>query len=233
MKRILSVASLCLVALAPALAHSGERNLNSSLRGDYAFSGEASCLGTRADDALSDFHAHNPGAYITTFAVEGVLRFNGDGTGTTVKGRAITINHNTNRDQGGNFLSLGTAMVSTFNGDFNYSVAHDRSIRIEREPLAITTIVGPTANTPDASTIWKGIKFDGHVSQDFKTLSIATAASDSNPPGLVLEYGYRTGAAEPYQTRACHRARTLVKISGGDKHDKHDEQLSVYPFSRR
>ena len=226
MKRMFSVASVCLVALAPALANAGGRNLNNALHGDYAFSGEAVCLGTHGNDALSDFHAHNPGAYVVSFAVEGVLRFNGDGTGSTVKGRAISINHNTNRDVNGNFLSLGTAFVSTFQGDFTYDVAPDHSIRIERKPLAVTTIVGPNAGE---STIWKGIKFDGHVAQDFKALSIATAESDSNPPGLVLEYGFRPGEATPYQTRGCHRARTLVKISGGEARDS---RLSAYPFSR-
>ena len=226
MKRVLSLASMCLVALAPMLAQSGERNLNRSLRGDFAFSGEAVCLGSQANDGFADFHAHNPGAYVASFAVEGILRFNGDGTGTTVKGRAITINHNTNRDASGNFLSLGTAFISTFNGDFSYNVAPDHSIRIERQPVTITQVIGP--NVGDSS-IWKGIKFDGHVSEDFKALSIATAESDLNPPGLVLEYGYRPGEATPFQARACHRARTLVKIGGGDARDT---GLSIYPFGR-
>ena len=226
MKRMLSVASICLVGLAPILAHSGERNLNHSLRGDFAFSGEATCLGSHANDGFVDFHAHNPGSYIASFAVEGVLRFNGDGTGTTVKGRAITINHNVNRDANGSFLSQGTAFVSTFKGDFTYSVAPDHSIRIERQPLAITQEVGPNAGQ---ISIWKGIKFDGHVSEDFKMLSIATAESDSNPPGLVLEYGYLPDGVTLDQTRACHRARTLVKIRGSDVRDS---RLSVYPFGK-
>ncbi len=226
MKRMLCVASMCLVALAPVLAHSGERNLNRSLRGDFAFSGEAVCLGSRANNAFADFHAHNPGSYIASYAVEGVLRFNGDGTGTTVKGRAITINHNANRDANGNFLSLGTALVSTFKGDFTYDVAPDRSIRVERQPLVITQTVGPNAGQ---STIWKGIKFDGHVSEDFKMLSVATAESDSNPAGLVLEYGYLPDGVTLEQTRACHRARTLVKIGGGGGRDA---RLSAYPFGR-
>lgn len=221
MKRMMSAATLCLVALSPALAGAAERNLNSSLRGDYAFSGEAFCL--TSPNGFSQFKARPPSS-IVTFTVEGVRRYNGDGTGTILKSRTVAINPN--EDNSGQ----GPVTVSEFYGTFKYTVAPDHSIHIEQDPLTTTTILGPSANTTNATEIWEGVSLDGHVSEDFKTITAATPGPTPAHPGLALEFGHNPNVANsPRVTRACHRSRIMVKIGGGEARD---DRLSANPFLR-
>lgn len=225
MKRGISLVAPLLALLLPVAANAGQDNLNEAVRGDYAFSGEAICLGTHAaPGTLGTFHAPNPGALIVSYTVSGVLHFNGDGTGSTVSGRSVSINHNVNRDPNGNFVSLGTAGAQTFVGDFTYTVAPDHSIHVERGPLAVTGIIGPNANSPGAIEVWKGIKFEGHVSQDFQTIVVGTPLNADNT--MVVEIGYKGDGTTYDQARICHRSRTFIKL-GGD-----NSRLSANPFSR-
>jgi len=63
---------------------------NQLLNGDYAFTGEASCLvsntGFNTDLMPQD------GRFVVSFSVHGVRTFNGDGTGT-LQGRSVGVTH--------------------------------------------------------------------------------------------------------------------------------------------
>ena len=61
---------------------------NQLLNGDYAFTGEASCLVSNAgfDGNLTPLD----GRFVISFSVQGVRTFNGDGTGT-VQGRTVSF----------------------------------------------------------------------------------------------------------------------------------------------
>lgn len=216
MKRTMSITTLCLASLLPALGHAAEGNLNSSVRGDYAFTGDAACIGS--PNGFNGFHPAPP-AYMASFSVEGVRRFNGDGTGTILSGRVVGFGMGQNPSTGN--LGIGAATVSTFTGAFTYRVALDRTIHIDQGPLTSVQIVGPDANTQRATEIWRGIQIDGHVSQDFKTISTATAAPDPGNSQGLLEFGSNAGAApgQPPEVRACHRSRVMVRINSGPGRD--------------
>jgi hypothetical protein len=218
MKRMICAASLCLLALSPALAGAAEGNLNSSLHGDYAFSGEAFCL--TSPNGFSNFRALPPSSIIT-FTVQGVRHFNGDGTGTILKSRSVSINPDENNS------GQGPVSVSEFYGTFKYTVAPDHSIHVEQDPLTTTVILGPN---PGASEIWTDINFDGYVSEDFKTITAATPGPTPAHPGLAIEFGHNPNVANsPTMKRACHRSRIMVKIGGGEARD---HRLSANPFLR-
>ncbi len=210
MKRMMSTIVLCLASSLPLIANADGSNLNSSLRGDYAFSGDASCVTSQSSQGISAFFAINP-SYANSFSVEGVLLFNGDGTGT-VSGRDITISN------GNNGAGIGPVIMGTFTADLTYTVAPDHSIHIDHGPFTTVQTVGPN---PGITEVWIGFSMDGHVSQHFNTLTIATAAPNPLQPALTLEYGHYTinptGPLPPNETRACHRSRVLVKIDGGPR----------------
>src|ERR1039458_7387260 len=164
MIRKITIITLCLAALAPTTVNAQAGNLNSPLRGDYSFSGEQTCIGSGT--GFSGFDAQPP-AYSTSASVESIHRFNGDGTGTAVGGRQVSINNN-----GGNTTVLGPASVSTFSLEFTYTVALDHSIHIANGPTATTQIVGPRAGTQEATIISTGTSYDGYVAEDFRTITV-------------------------------------------------------------
>lgn len=216
MKRMMCFTTLFVASLLPAVAGAEEGNLNSSLRGLYSFTGDAVCITSQASPpGFSGFHALYP-AYTFSQSVEGVRRFNGDGTGKIVSGRSISISH------GSDSTGLGPVTMGTFTADFTYTVALDRSIHMDVGPLEGIQTVGPGAGTPHAREIWTGIRVDGHVSQDFKTITVATAKPEPLNPKLILESGHYPDAVggNPHETRACHRSRVMVRI--GDRRDRDD-----------
>lgn len=204
MKRLASIATLCLASSLPAIADAANDNLNGSLRGDYAFTGEATCISSPPSDGFkSDFRATS--AHVLSFNVEGVRRFNGDGTGT-VSGRTVSFGHGGTSPVYPGIFHLGPVSTGTFSGDFTYTVARDRTIHIDQGPLTGIQVVGPN---PGGTEVWTGIKIDGHVTKDFKTLTVASASG----PDLasLVEVGHDTGGTI-VEYRVCHRSRVLVRI---------------------
>ncbi len=234
MKRLLTITTLSLALSLPAVAGAAPNDLTRALRGDYAFSGDGSCL--QSANGFANFRANPaPGApgLIRSFSVHGVRTFNGDGTGT-VKGRTVEIGHQPNPANAVNPNSTNTGFVvptnfgpfftNDFSAKFTYTVAPDHSLHIVNGPLTHTQIQGPNIGQTGA---WTGINIDGHVSQDFKTIVVAT-------PGSVLETEYASEAAAlnggtPTNFRYCHRSRTLIRISDGDHEDRGRGQTR-FPF---
>ncbi len=211
MKKLACITAVCLASSLSAVANAGADDLTRALRGAYAFSGEGTCVGAPPSANWNGFQP-SFGAHLETFAVEGVRQFNGDGTGS-VKGRVVGINV-----KPGGPVPFGPVNNATFSANFTYSVAADRSIHIEHGPMTSVQVFGPGAGTPNGSSITTGLRVDGHVSQDFNTIVIATSAVDPNNPSSALEtVTDSNGNVDEY--RFCHRSRTLTRIGGGRGRD--------------
>lgn len=147
------LAVVCAVLSLVAVAHAGPDNLNHLLRGDYAISGEATCL------VVFD-SASGPTSRLLSFAVEAVRTFNGDGTGT-LSGRSVTFG--------------GTTF---FSGDFTYAVAPDGTTFTSEvtSPMTFTDPNGNSAGTLEAADATNPlVPVVGHISRDRDSLVFATA----------------------------------------------------------
>lgn len=212
MQRLISITALSLALSVPAVGGAATNDLNRALRGDYAFSGDGSCLASPLPGFNSNFRTA-PGGVVRSFSIHGVRRFNGDGTGS-LSGRVVLIGHN-GPPANPTSTILGPYLTENISAQFTYTVASDQTIHIENGPLTSTQIEGPNVGASDVVT---GIKVGGYVSQDFKTIVVAT-------PGSVLETRYNTLAdalngQNPIEYRHCHRSRTLIRISDGDREDR-------------
>jgi hypothetical protein len=170
--------------------------LNRLLQGQYAFSGEASCLvsigGFNAD--LTPV-ASGPFPFVVSFAVQGVRTFNGDGTGTLVA-RVVSFTHP---------FALPTSPTPVFNrggaasndisAAFTYQVAPDRTFTV-LQPLANGTFL---TGTRAGQTFTDGpFSLMGEISSDGQTL---TSATDQPTVETI------TFSNGDVQRRICHRSR--------------------------
>lgn len=213
MKRVACIATLCLASSLPVIAGAAPDDLTRSLRGDYAFAGDASCIGSRYGISLTGYRTAPPG-HLVSFSVEGIRRYNGDGTGTIFNARAININHEGTSYLPPGLFEIGPASIATFSGTFTYTVGPDHSIHIVQGPLTSTQVVGPNVGS---TMVWTGIRIDGHVSEDFKTIVTATPIPDPSNPASIMEIGYQGTVNGPIaEYRICHRSRVMTRISGGN-----------------
>jgi len=178
----------------------GQHGLNNLLRGDYAFTGEAACLasdeGFNAD--LTPINTAAPFPFVRSFSVQGVIRFNGDGTATRVV-RVVSIRHPTGT------TGVGSASSVDIEADATYQVAPDRSFTVQTTALNGTVLTGPGAG--QTFTIANFPDFVGLISQDHKTLTLAhhepTVETQTYSGGDVFD-------------RICHRSRIAIKLKNGD-----------------
>jgi len=176
-----------------------EQGLNNLLRGEYAFSGEAACLvsdeGFGAD--LTPVNTGAPFPFVRSFSVQGVVRFNGDGTATRVV-RVVSIRHPTAT------TGVGSASSVDIEADATYQVAPDRSVTVETTTLNGTVLTGPRAG--QTFTIENFPDLVGLISQDHKTLTLAhrepTVETQTYSNGDVFD-------------RICHRSRVAISLMGG------------------
>ena len=131
---------------------------NQLLNGDYAFTGEASCLvsntGFNTDLTPQD------GRFVVSFSVHGVRTFNGDGTGT-LKGRSVGFS--------------GGAFSSDFQASFTYDVASDGTFTTQvTGQLTGKELTGERAG--QTFTIDHFPELSGQISQDHKSLTLASDA---------------------------------------------------------
>lgn len=229
-RRVLSLvlAGVVAVMLFPgAAAQADPNNLNHLLRGDYAFSGEGSCLvspgpfgppapppgptnppgGFNAD--LTPFGPPAPFPFVISFSVHGVRTFNGDGTGTVV-GRTVSFTHPFALPTVPPFFNRGGASSSNFAADFTYEVAPDRTLTAFQLLVTGTFLTG----TRIGQTFTVGpIPFVGEISRDGKTLTTTT-----DTPTVETQ----TFSDGDVHRRICHRSRILFKLKSGHGHG-HDD----------
>lgn len=171
-------------------------NLNQLLHGDYAFTGEATCLaglGGFTNDLIPI-----GGRFVFSFSVQGVRTFNGDGTGT-LHGRSVSVTHSDNPFQSGGATS------NNFQASFTYNVAPDRTFTSELNgPLTGTFLTGTRAGQTFATTNFP--VFAGIISQDHKSLTLA------HPEPTVEVQTFSNGDVQP---RICHRSRVLLRLKEG------------------
>lgn len=172
------------------------------LRGDFAFTGSTVCVNSGANFAFTpptpplgftaDLVPIGP-SFVNTNSVQGVLTFNGDGTGSSVS----------------RFVSLGNpGAAGAFDSSvqFTYSVAADGTLTIDNGPSISVTVAGP--NTGQQSRISGVPTFVGRLSSDRKSLTFA-----SFNPGVETVTRLVPAPELVTSVRICHRNRIGIRIS--------------------
>jgi hypothetical protein len=212
---ISSICALCAIGL----VHPSDAGAASpkTLKGEYAFTGTASCLFAPGSDpgpgnptpgkALpnSGFNANfqplvNATAFVTSFSVEGVTVFNNDGTGT-FKGTSVAITERPTPGPTGYPSFPASASSNTFEGAFTYVVNSDDTFDTQMVgPLTGTFLSGPRAGQ---TTSVDRPPMTGLISKDGNTLTLASVAP------AVETVVFSNGDVWP---RVCHRSRVHIKM---------------------
>jgi len=192
------VAGGMLVALGSAAAEA--RDFEKLLRGDYAFTGEATCL-----QSATGFNANLtpvvPGPFptIVSFSVHGVRTFNGDGTGT-LRARVVSLSHPFALPTTPPVFVRGGASSNDLQAEFTYDVAHDLTLTINSGALTGTFLTGTRAG--QTITVTNVPDFRGQIAEHLDGITLA-----HEEPG-VETVTFSTG--ETVQ-RICHRSRILLE----------------------
>jgi hypothetical protein len=145
-------------------------------------------------------------SYASSNAVEGIRKFNGDGTGT-VKGTSVGVTVRPTPGPGGYPHFPPAAGSSDFSFSFTYTVNPDGSWTGAMVPGSYIEnhITGPRAG--QTGTVDAIPPVTGMISQDGKTLIAAHLAP------RVETHTYSNGDVDPM---ICHRSRVFIKLSSGD-----------------
>ena len=202
----LVVAGIVVVLFTGSAAGDDRNNL---LRGDYAFSGEATCLG-------SSLSASPPGGFnedltpvtppfpfVFSYSIQGVRTFNGDGTGKVV-GRTVSFSHPYALPSNPAYFNPGGASSSDIEADFTYEVAPDRTLTID-QPLSLGTVL--TGTRTGQTFKLENVRFVGLMPRDGKILTIA-----SGEPTVETHTFFAGNAPVFVRAQICHRARMLFKL---------------------
>lgn len=209
MQRLKAVIGSTALALVTASSVASAQSQTQKLRGDFAFSGGATCLVSPAPAGVAPagFTAalvpvRGPGippAFLLSFSVQGVRTFNGDGTGSIV---ARTVSA---REAGSGVNSNpGGVQANDISAPFTYSVAADGTVTIDQGPTDSVAVAG--AQTGEHRRISDIPTFIGRLSKDRDSLSFATFN-----PGVETVTNLGTGLVE--SVRICVRERTAIRIS--------------------
>lgn len=171
-------------------------DLDRLLHGDYAITGAATCL-ISASGFNPDLTPKGP-SNVSSFNVQGVITFNGDGTGTE-QARNVVVIHS--------ILPSGTPSVRSdeFTTPFTYTVAPDRTFTLLFGPIEGTELTGTRAG--QTFTI-PSVPAVGLIAKGGKSATLAT----DTPNVEVITFS--TGERFP---RICQRSRVLLKI--GERED--------------
>lgn len=181
-----------------ALADRDDFN-NHMLQGDYAFTGESSCL-VSLGGFTSQLTPIGPNYFGSSFMVQGIRTFNGDGTGTIHDAYSVSVVPPPNRTPG--------AEADTFSASFTYQVAPDGSVTTSLDgPLTGTMTAGQRAG--QTYTI-VGFGLDGRIGADGSTVTLGTPATPQ-----IETQTFSNGDVHP---RICTRSRVLIKL----KNDRDD-----------
>jgi hypothetical protein len=218
------------------------------LKGSYGFTGAASCLvapghvgdpngaplpnptpgvalpnsgfqpNLRPNDALTG----SSQSYDYAFGVEGIRKFNGDGTGT-VKGTVVSVTGRPTPGPGGFPHFPPAAGSSDFSFSFTYTVGSDGSWTGTMVPGSYTEthLTGPRAG--QTSTVDAIPPVAGMISRDGETLIGAQVTT------VVETHTYSNGDVEP---EICNRTRVYIKLRDEDHDHDHDHDHDRDPNGR-
>jgi hypothetical protein len=165
------------------------------LRGDYAYAGEMTCIGTPLGFNSYFVPLNNSGRIASTTS-QGVRTFNGDGTGTE-------------HIVGVQIMHPQFAISYKIDLQFTYTVEKDGAITADLVPGTFmgTYLSGPLAGQTFTQTPFT---LSGMVSEDGK---IVTLASGSEPQVVTT-----TNSDGTISYNICHRSRIMFKLD--DHHPK-------------
>jgi hypothetical protein len=160
------------------------------------------------------------GVIASSYSVQGIRTFNGDGTGTiNVTTIGVNIPPNTG-SQGGSSL--------TFKAHFTYQVDADGGVTtyLVSDPATQDSQITSGLRAGETVTHDK-LTLYGMIGQDAKSLTLASGIPPVGTPEIERRdfTGGPLGANHLIQYRVCDRSRVLIKINdhrdndtGGDKH---------------
>jgi hypothetical protein len=191
-----------------------------NLIGDYAITGTAACLfapgssptptnptpGVALPNSGFDPTTLRPKdghVFSTSFNVEGIATFNGDGTGTLMATN-VSIDPPPTPGPPGTYPSFPPAASSDkISASFTYTVNNDGTFNAVFSVSGTFLTGGRTGQTFTVDTI----QVTGLIGANAKTLTLATVQP------IVETIAFSNGDVWP---RICHRSRILVKISDGN-----------------
>jgi hypothetical protein len=182
------------------------------LKGDYAFSGQASCLYSGgpftsglAPTVWPGFPFSLPsgnGIFSDNFSVEGVRKFNGDGTGT-VKGRTVEIVGPPSINPRASVGDFTMAFTYTVDGAGGYTTA------VVPGSLVITS-VAPTAGQITTQDVVSLDGLIGNNSYELKLASTDAVVETQTAQNFAFVPASVTGGAPiTVRYRICARSRSL------------------------
>lgn len=198
------------LSLAFAGASVQAKGFEALLKGDYAFTGESSCLvspdGFDGDqtpvDTLPGTSTPARFPYVTSMSVHGVRTFNGDGTGT-VRARVVSMNHPYALPPSlplrpNPFFNRGGVSSVDIWSEFTYTVTPDLKVLISTPRVDGQILSGPRAG----QAMWFTVPpFQGFLSDDHRSLTVA-----HDVPGVEVHY-----FTDAQDYRICHRSRILLE----------------------
>ena len=204
-----------------------------NIKGSYGFTGTAACLVAPGsipgaiplpnptpgvalpNSGFNDrLQPNDPASsFATSFSVEGIRTFNGDGTGT-VKGTFVGVVPRPTPGPDGFPHFPPSADAGDFKFSFTYTVNADGSWTATMVPGSYTeTFTAGPRFTPvqQTATVDAIPPVSGMISRDGETLIAAHLAP------VVETHTFSNGDVEP---RICHRSRVFIKLRDHD--DDHD-----------
>jgi hypothetical protein len=170
------------------------------LKGDYAFTGSASCLvSINGFDANQQAIPNPPGSpasgiFSTTFSVEGVRTFNGDGTGT-VKGRVVSLVIPP-------FAAGPGASSADITFQFTYALDGAGGFTTDLVPGTLVANILTGSRAGQTFTL-DTLPFTGLISNNASVLTLASVVP------TVEKQTFSNGDS---RFRICHRSRVLVSM---------------------
>jgi len=174
-------------------------DLNRSLTGDFAFTEIVVCVSSKvpnSDGIDNTTFQLLEDATTNTSTVQGIIRFNGDGTGSIVSFRSVVINHSTTAD--------GDRPVSQTEGtcDLTYTVSPDNSF-VQSHVCAGTVLAGSGVGNTFTLT---NAEFEGQIIPGGKSFVFHTTIP--NVETLTIN----PLIPGPFFERVCGRSGTAMKI---------------------
>jgi hypothetical protein len=150
------------VILLVGMPNSNASDYNSILKGEYVFTGSYSCAWGGFGNGFNPDLSRDANGYENSANIQGVLTFNGDGTGSLIY-TALAIRHLYYKEDN------SPVMQASALGTLLYNVNEDKTFTVDIEITDSTPLIGPYAG---ATVTISGIEWDGWIVQGNQILSI-------------------------------------------------------------